>query len=274
MLADRQLRLGFVGAGRMATALARGCLQAGLVAEGGLLASDPSESARSRFDSQLPTAKVFANSNPVLAEAEVVVLAIKPQVVPEVLAEIHEFVEPRHLVISIAAGITLQRLMSGLPSGTRAIRVMPNTPCLIGQGASCFSRGEFATREDVETVRQMLASVGDVHETPEQQLDAVTGLSGSGPAFVYEVIEALSRGGTAMGLPPELALCLAAQTVSGAAKMVQETGASPAELRDQVTSPGGTTLAGLESLQRDDAVAAFARAVEAATRRSIELGRG
>lgn len=271
-LAKRQTKLGFVGAGRMATALARGCVQAGLIADGNLLACDPSKSAREAFSLQLPTSKLFATSESVFSQADAVVLATKPQVVGDALAEIRDLVEPRHLLISIAAGVTLERLAAGLPDGTRAIRVMPNTPCLIGLGASCYSRGQHATDADVETVNQILQSVGEAHEVIESQLDAVTGLSGSGPAFIYEAIDALARGGTAMGLPAELALSLAAQTARGAATMIQETGLSPAELRDQVTSPGGTTLAGLESLRRDDAVAAFARAVEAATQRSIELG--
>jgi pyrroline-5-carboxylate reductase len=209
----------------------------------------------------------------VLAGADVVVLAVKPQVMAQALADIRGAVEPRHLVASIAAGVTLARLANALPAGTRLIRVMPNTPCLIGQGASCYSRGAAASDNDAAVVHELLTSVGQAYEVQEAQLDAVTGLSGSGPAFVYTVIEAMAEGGTAMGLPAELALELAARTASGAAAMVLQTRLSPAELRDQVTSPGGTTLAGLEALRRDGAAAALRAAVEAATKRSAELGR-
>jgi pyrroline-5-carboxylate reductase len=264
--------LGFLGAGRMATALARGCTGAGLVPAGSVLASDPSDAAREKFSREIPGAAATADNLAVLAACDVVVLAVKPQMMAAVLQGVRGAVAPRHLVISIAAGVPLARLAAALPAGTRLVRVMPNTPCLIGLGASCYSRGPTATADDAALVEQLLASVGKAYEVPEAQLDAVTGLSGSGPAFIYTVVEALADGGAAMGLPPQLALELAAQTAVGAASMLAATGLSPAELRDQVTSPGGTTLAGLETLKRTDAAAAFRAAVEAATKRSIELG--
>lgn len=267
------MKLGFIGAGRMATALAQGCVKAGLVPPDGVLASDPSDGARATFAAALPQSTTTADSRQVVAGADVVVLAVKPQVMSQALADICDVVEPRHVVASIAAGITLARLAEGLPAGTRLIRVMPNTPCLIGQGASCFSRAPTATNDDALQVQRLLAAVGAAFEVPESQLDAVTGLSGSGPAFIYSAIEAMAAGGAAMGLPPELALKLAALTAGGAASMVQSTGLSPAELRSQVTSPGGTTLAGLEALEHADGAGAFRAAVEAATKRSIELGK-
>jgi len=266
------MNLGFIGAGRMATALAHGCVKAGLVPPGGVLASDPSEAARETFAAELPEAKTPADNGAVLAEADVVFLAVKPQVMGQALADIRDAVEPRHLLVSIAAGVTLHKLAAGLPVGTRLVRVMPNTPCLIGQGASCYSRGPTATDEDAALVERLLRAVGAAFEVDESQLDAVTGLSGSGPAFVYSVIEAMAEGATAMGLPPELALRLAALTAGGAASMLEATGQSPAELRAQVTSPGGTTLAGLEAFARADGAGALRAAVEAATKRSIELG--
>lgn len=265
--------IGFIGAGRMATALARGCLQSGLVSSESLLAADPLPEARQAFAAQLPAVEVFGTNEPVLARADLVFLAVKPQVMASVLAEISPHVTERHLLVSIAAGVTLARLAGGLPARTRLVRVMPNTPCLVGMGASCFSRGDTAIEEDAESVRQILASVGSAFEVPETLLDAVTGLSGSGPAFVYSVIEALAEGGAAMGLPQELALELAAQTARGAAEMVLKTGQSPAALRQQVTSPGGTTLAGLEKLASLQGAEAFREAVIAATYRSQELGR-
>jgi pyrroline-5-carboxylate reductase len=264
--------LGFIGAGRMATALARGCVQAKLLAADQVLASDPVEASRQKFAAEAPGAKVSADNATVMRGAETIVLAVKPQMMTDVLRDIKPHVTPRHLLISIAAGIPISRLSAGLPSGTRLVRVMPNTPCLIACGASCFSRGPTATAEDAALVLRLLASVGKAYEVEENQLDAVTGLSGSGPAFVYTVIEALADGGERVGLPAELALELAAQTAAGAAAMVLQTGLSPGELRNQVTSPGGTTLAGLKELDRRDGAGAFRAAVEAATRRSVELG--
>jgi pyrroline-5-carboxylate reductase len=169
--------------------------------------------------------------------------------------------------------VTLSRLSAGLPDGQRIVRVMPNTPCLIGRGASGYSLGAHATVQDGQLVAELLAAVGVAYEVPENQLDAVTGLSGSGPAFVYTMIEALGDGGAEMGLPRELAADLAAHTVAGAAEMVLATGETPAVLRDRVTSPGGTTLAGLKVLEEGGFRAAAIGAVRAATRRSEELGR-
>jgi pyrroline-5-carboxylate reductase len=264
--------LGFIGAGRMATALAKGCIEARLLPAGAVLASDPVDQSRAKFAAESPGAQLVADNAAVLAGAETIVLAVKPQVMKQALAEIRPHVKPQHLLISIAAGVTLARLAEGLPTGARLIRVMPNTPCIVGLGASCFARGATATSDDAALVERLLSSVGKAYEVEESQLDAVTGLSGSGPAFIYTVIEALAAGGSAMGLPEKLALELAAQTAAGAAAMVLQTGLPPAELRNQVTSPGGTTLAGLKALNERDAAGAFHAAVEAATRRSIELG--
>ena len=266
--------VGFIGAGRMATALARGCLQSGLLTADQVLAADPDPDARHGFAKQVVEAKVFPTNEPILSRTEILVLAVKPQIMPSVLAEIGKHLAEHQLIISIAAGVTLGKLAAALPAKMRLIRVMPNTPCLVNEGASCFSRGSTANAEDAENVRQILASVGKVFEVPETQLDAVTGLSGSGPAFIYRVIESMAEGGTNMGLPADLALNLAAQTARGAAEMILATGQSPQQLREQVTSPGGTTLAGLKRLQELEGAAAFREAVEAATKRSQELGEG
>ena len=264
--------IGFIGAGRMATALGRGCVTSGLVPGEQVIAADPSDEARGRFAQQVPGAQLAADNRQVLAQADIVVLAVKPQMMSTVLVDISPGVESRQLLVSIAAGVTLAKLTAGLPAGTRLVRVMPNTACLIGLGASCFSRGAAASEGDAELVGQILRSVGLAFEVEESMLDAVTGLSGSGPAFVYRMIEALAEGGTAMGLSGDLALELAAQTARGAAQMVLTTGQSPVELREQVASPGGTTLAGLEVLEAQQGPAAFRAAVEAATKRSVELG--
>lgn len=264
-------KIGFIGAGRMATALARGCLQAELVPPEKITAADPFPAALESFAGQVAGAKLSENNAAVLGQSEVVVLAVKPQMMAGVLSDIKPHVEPKHILVSIAAGITLAKLAAGLPENTRLIRVMPNTPCLVGLGASCYCRGPSANAEDADMVRQILGSVGEAYEVEEPLLDAVTGLSGSGPAFIYRVIESLAAGGAAEGLDQKLALRLAALTARGAAEMVLTTGQSPAELREQVTSPGGTTLAGLEVLEAQQGPQAFAAAVEAATNRSKEL---
>jgi pyrroline-5-carboxylate reductase len=269
MLANK---LGFIGAGRMATALARGFVQAELLSPTSILASDPFDAAREKFAGAIAGATVYDQNTPVVATVDVLILAVKPQLMSHVLDEIRSKIGKEVLVVSIAAGVPLARLAAGLPANQRIVRVMPNTPCLVGRGASAFSRGAFATEADGELVAQLLSAVGIAREVPESQLDAVTGLSGSGPAFVYTMIEALTEGGAAVGLPPALAAELAAQTAAGAAEMIVKTGASPAALREQVTSPGGTTLAGLKALDENGFQGAVVAAIRAATQRSAELG--
>lgn len=271
-MATLQQKIGFLGSGRMATALARGCVRSGLVNSSQVLAADPHEAARQVFAEQVPGAQMIDDNRQVLAASDLVVLAVKPQVMPELLFQIAKDIATRHVLVSIAAGFTLEKMAASLPAYARLVRVMPNTPCLVGLGASCYSLGPTATAEDGAMVQKILDSVGQAFAVEEKMLDAVTGLSGSGPAFVYTLIEALAGGGVAEGLPAKLAGQLAAQTVRGAAEMVLATSYSPAELRDQVTSPGGTTLAGLEALDQQHGAAAFRAAVKAATRRSRELG--
>ena len=265
-------RIGFLGAGKMATALARGWLTAGLTRPDRLLASDPLPEARQAFTAACGSG-AGADNREVVASSDLLVVAVKPQSMISLLAEIRPVVTNRHLIVSIAAGISLQQLATGLGADRRLIRVMPNTPCLIGASASAYSPGGTATAEDVATVDRLLKAVGLAFRLPESMLDAVTGLSGSGPAFVYVVIEALSDGGVRMGLPRDVATALAAQTVFGAAKMVLETGSHPAVLKDMVASPGGTTIAGLHALEQGSVRSALIDAVEAATKRSIELGK-
>jgi pyrroline-5-carboxylate reductase len=265
-------RIGFLGAGQMATALARGWLAAGLASPERVLASDPLPQARQTFTAEtgVPAA---ANNREVVAAADVLVLAVKPQSMKPLLAEIRPTVTPRHLVVSIAAGITLKQLGDGLGTDRRLIRVMPNTPCLVGASAAGYSSGDAATAADVALVDRLMNAVGRAFPLPESLLDAVTGLSASGPAFVFVMIEALSDGGVRVGLPREVATVLAAQTVFGAAKMVLETGLHPGVLKDRVASAGGTTIAGLHALEHGGVRAALMDTVEAATRRATELGK-
>jgi pyrroline-5-carboxylate reductase len=256
----------------MATALARGWLTAGLTTPDRLRASDPVPLAREAFQREVGVAAVLDNRQ-VVAASDVVILAVKPQTIGPVLAEVGPGLTARHLVVSIAAGVTLAQLTRGLGPAARVIRVMPNTPSLVGACAAAISPGGAATAEDEQLVERMFRAVGVAHRVPEKMLDAVTGLSGSGPAFVAVVIEALSDGGVRMGLPRDVATALAAQTVLGSAKMVLAAGLHPGLLKDMVASPGGTTIAGLHALERGGLRAALMDAVEAATRRAEELGR-
>ena len=265
-------RIGFLGAGQMATALARGWLAAGLMAVDRALASDPSPQARQAFTAATDL-WTTENNREVAAASDVLVLAVKPQVLAAVLADVRPAVTADHLVVSVAAGVTLRQLAEGLGADRRLVRVMPNTPCLVGASAAGYSPAETATAEDVALVDRLLNAVGRAFRLPEHLLDAVTGLSSSGPAFVYVMIEALSDGGVRVGLPRDVATALAAQTVFGAAKMVLETGHHPGVLKDAVASPGGTTIAGLHALERGGLRAALMDAVEAAARRATELGK-
>lgn len=265
-----KLTIGFLGAGRMATALAQGFLKAGLVKPSQLFASDVIPATRKTFGAATG-ARICPNNADVMKSASVIVLAVKPHQVADVLAEIQPHFTPRHLLVSIAAGITLARIEAALPARARVIRVMPNTPALIGASASGFAGGKSATASDAKLVERLLSAVGLAVQVKEAQLDAVTGLSGSGPAYVYQFIEALSDGGVASGLPRDLATKLAAQTVLGAARMVLETGEHPGALKDAVTSPGGTTIDGIHELEKRGLRGAVMSAVRAAADKARKL---
>jgi pyrroline-5-carboxylate reductase len=264
-------RIGLIGAGQMATALAQGFLRAGLTASDRLLAADVDDRARQRF-AQAVGVRTTTDNCQVAAQSDVIVLAVKPQQMAQVAAGLRGAVGAEKLMVSIAAGVRLASLAEWLGPGPRLIRVMPNTPCLVGQGASAYSLGQNATAEDGALVGQLLGSLGSAWQVDEKLLDAVTGLSGSGPAFVYVMIESLGDAGVRMGLPRGIATEMAARTLRGAAEMVLATGEHPAVLKDRVASPGGTTIAGLQALESGGLRAALMDAVEAATKRSIELG--
>ena len=256
----------------MAAALARGLCQAGFTTPDRILAGDVAAGAREQF-AALSGARTVESNAEVVSGSEVVVLAVKPQNVREVLGELAGALGPQHLIVSIAAGVSLETLAGSLGAQRRLVRVMPNTPCLVGASASAFCAGGAATADDSRLVSRLLSSVGLAVELPERLLDAVTGLSGSGPAFVCLVIEALADGGVRAGLARDVALKLAAQTVLGTAKMVLETGQHPGALKDAVASPGGTTIAGLHELERGALRGVLMNAVVAASERSRELGR-
>jgi pyrroline-5-carboxylate reductase len=265
--------IGFLGAGKMATALAKGFVQAGLVTSDQLIASDISEAARAAFAKETG-AKTTASNPDSVKFAHILILAVKPDQVAGALAEIHEHMTEKHLLICIAAGVTLARLEAGLGKDARVIRVMPNTPALVGASATGFALGKSATAADADLAKKLFSAVGVAFQVKESLLDAVTGLSGSGPAYVYLFIESLSDGGVAAGLPREVATKLAAQTVLGAARMVLETGQHPGALKDMVTSPGGTTIEGLHELEKGKLRGTVISAVRAATDKSKKLGQG
>lgn len=268
----RRRIVGFIGAGKMATALAKGFLRAGIVTPDEVMASDVVHHALEAF-AAATGARVCGDNTEVVRKAQAIILAVKPSSVLPVLAEIKPLYTREHLIISIAAGIKLELIEGGLGMGARVVRVMPNTPALAGASASAFATGSSVLPEDVELTRKLFGAVGEIVEVKEPLLDAVTGLSGSGPAYICLVIEALSDGGVAAGLPRDIATRLAAQTVLGTAKMVLESGMHPALLREMVTSPGGTTIEGLHQLERAGARAAFISAVRAAAERSQQLGK-
>ncbi|QDU78909.1 Pyrroline-5-carboxylate reductase [Polystyrenella longa] len=263
-------RVGFIGAGQMAIALAKGFLQSGLIQAKQLHASDPNDGNRGKF-AEATGGVVQADNRTLIQNVDIIILAVKPQYMPDVLTELKSEINTGQLVISIAAGVSIHAFEKSLGTDQRIIRVMPNTPCQIGAGASGFARGGAATPEDAELTRRMLETVGIAFEVPEIQLDAITGLSGSGPAYVYQIIEALSDGGVLVGLPRNTATKLAAQTLYGAARMVLETGQHPGQLKDAVTSPAGTTITGLAELEEGQLRATLINAVRAATERSREL---
>lgn len=264
-------KIGFIGAGMMAEAIARGLLKAGMDTTR-ISASDPGETRRDLFRKELGVSATTDNQT-VAQFGDIILIAVKPFVVPDALASIADVLQPRQLVVSIAAGVTIDSIESKLPKGIPVVRVMPNTPCLIGEGAAALAPGKHATQAHLDLASEIFSASGKVVQLTEDKLDAVTGLSGSGPAYVYTFIEALADGGVRMGIPKATALVLAAQTVLGAAKMVLETGSHPAELRDKVMTPGGTTIAGMASLERDKFRSALIEAVTAATQRSAELGK-
>jgi pyrroline-5-carboxylate reductase len=271
-MANDAMRLGFLGAGQMARALAGGFLRAGLARAEDVCASDKIASAQLGWE-EVVGAKAFAANLDVVAAADILFLCVKPQAMPALLAEIAPAVTEKHLVVSIAAGVTLAHLEAALGK-RRLVRVMPNTPCLVGESAAGIAGGGTTTPADLALINELFDAVGVAAVVPEKLLDAVTGLSGSGPAYVFLMIEALADGGVKAGLPRDVAQKFAAQTVLGAAKMTLETGKHPCELKDQVASPAGTTIAGLATLERAGVRGAFIDAVVAAAARATELSQG
>ncbi|MGQ0504834.1 MAG: pyrroline-5-carboxylate reductase [Myxococcaceae bacterium] len=264
-------KIAFLGTGNMAEALVKGLLRAGTSRADDLLCTvrrgERSAELKTRYGLTASTDNVAATT-----AADVVVLSVKPQALNKLLSQVAPAIDHRKLVISVAAGVPIAALERQLGAGARIVRAMPNTPALVGAGASALSGGEHATDADLALAAALFQSVGTTTLLEEGLLDAVTGLSGSGPAYIFLIIEALSDAGVKVGLPRYTALALAAQTVLGSAKLLIETGTHPGSLKDQVTSPGGTAIAGLHTLEAGGLRTTLINAVEAATRRAKELG--
>ncbi len=266
-------RIAFIGVGNIGEALIKGLLQVGHVRPEQLMATDI---RTDRLDAIRKTYRIetLTSNKEAATKAQILLLAVKPQVMDEVLIGLRGAVAEDHLILSVAAGIRTAFIEARFSQPTRVVRIMPNTPALVLAGASAITPGQHATEEDLKITREVFEAVGRVVTVEEALMDAVTGLSGSGPAYIFVLIEALSDAGVRMGLAREVATLLATQTVLGAARMVLETGEHPAKLKDMVTSPAGTTAAGLHVLEQAGFRGILKAAVEAATRRSQELGKG
>ena len=264
--------IAMIGGGQMALALAEGFCRAGLLQPTDITVHDPVPAARERLAGRVPGIHFADSGAAAAAAARIVFLAVKPQQAAAACREFAAALAPDAVVVSIVAGLTLHNLaeLTGTP---RIVRVMPNTPCLVGRGVSVVCRTPEVPAGDLARVLELLAAVGRVHEADETLMDAVTGLSGSGPGFVALLVEALADGGVKAGLPRSLALALATETLSGTAALLDQTGEHPAQIKDRVSSPGGTTIAGLAVLEQRGVRGALIDAVVTAAARARELGK-
>ncbi len=269
MLSDETVAV--IGAGNIGRALIGGMIESKLIAADHVIATRRTESALDEMAEEFPGLRTTTNNVEAVQEASVVLLTIKPQSRAEVVTNIRDYVEREVLVVSVLAGITTERLQLGFGQDQPVIRAMPNTPALVDEGATAISPGTYATDDHLAMARQIFEAVGEVVTVPEEYMDAVTGLSGSGPAYVYMFIEALTDAGVKQGLSRADAAKLSAQTVYGAAKLAIETGKHPAILRDEVTTPGGTAIAAVSSLEQHGLRTMLINAVGTATQRSKEL---
>ncbi len=264
-------RIGFLGGGNMAAALIRGLLHSGTVTADQIMVSDVKDERLTELHATYAVTTTDDNDE-LVRSSNVIVLAVKPQIVDRILGTLSNGLKDGDLVVSIAAGVPIDALEARLPASARVVRSMPNTAAIALAGATAIAAGTHATRDDVEIAKALFEAVGRCVVLDESLLDAVTGLSGSGPAYVMVIIDALADGGVKVGLGRDTALLLAAQTVYGAAKLQLETGEHPGRLKDMVTSPGGTAIAGLHTLESGGLRRTLIDAVEAAAGRSAELG--
>uniref|UniRef100_A0A0N5AFV3 Pyrroline-5-carboxylate reductase n=1 Tax=Syphacia muris TaxID=451379 RepID=A0A0N5AFV3_9BILA len=267
------MKIGFIGAGKMAQALCRGLINSGRIKPDQIIASSPKVDIHLLEQVQRFGVTTATDNTEVVRNANVIFIATKPPVVSKVAAEIAPIVErDKHLIVSVAMGIPIRNIESLLPAKSRVIRVMPNTPAVVLAAASAYSVGASCKEGDSELVKELLSTVGYAVEVPEVMMDPVTGLSGSGPSYVFTIIEGMADGGVKMGMPRDLALKLSAHTLYGAAKMVLECGKHPAELRDDVQSPGGSSAYGMHKLESGGLKGLLIDAVEAASLRSKATG--
>lgn len=264
-------KLGFIGAGTMAKAIIKGLLNSGFVSKDQVMASEVSEAFAQKASEELGI-NVVTDNKSVAEFADVVFLCTKPYAVEQVVSEISGVLSENTLVVSIAAGISTEKIEKASQKNLPVVRVMPNTPLLVGEGMTAACKGKYAKVEHVNYVIDLFSNSGRCVEVQEKLINAVTGISGSGPAFMYLIIEALADGGLKLGLPKKVALELAAQTAIGAAKMVLETGKHPSVLKDEVTTPGGTTIAGLMVMEEKGIRSALAKTVEETARTAEKLG--
>lgn len=267
------LTVGFIGGGNMGEALIKGLLEASLVPAASIHATDVRLERLKELD-RLYGIQVSSDNAEVVRHSDIVILAVKPQIMDVVLKEIAPAVTRRKLLISVAAGVSTAKIRAVLHKEARLIRVMPNTPALVLEGVTAIAKADNLEPDDLDTAGEIFSAVGRVVVLDEALMDAVTGLSGSGPAYVAVVIESLADGGVRMGLDRITAMTLATQTVLGAAKLLLETGMHPGALKDMVSSPGGTSIAGVAALEEGGIRTTFIKAVERATVRSRELGQG
>jgi pyrroline-5-carboxylate reductase len=266
-------KIAIIGGGKMGSVLAQGLISRKIIPANQITVTDI-DAARIDYLHSSLNLQVSSDNKKTVRSADIIILAVKPQSMAATLEEISSAVNKSKVVISIAAGIPAVFIEKLLPAGTRVLRVMPNVPAIVGEGAAAIARGNLATASDAELTLAIFNSVGIAVEVDEKLMDAVTGLSGSGPAYCFLMIEALADGGVQMGLPRELALKLAAQTMLGSTRLYLQSDKHPAQLKDMVTSPGGTTAAGLKALEAGKIRATLMAAVEAATNRSKELAGG
>jgi len=273
MAESSNLKIGFIGAGNMAQALAEGFINKGIAVAGNVTASCPPSDQHLLTQFKKLGCRTTHDNTELIRISNVVILAIKPQVLPYIRNDL-QAVTPHHTVISVLMGTTLAQLEQEMPAGSRVVRIMPNTPSCVGEGASSFSLGSHTNNFDAEVTTRLLSAVGACYDVPESSLNAITGISGSGPAYIFMAIEAMADGGVKMGLPRTLAVKLAAQTVLGSAKMVLSSEKHPGHLKDDVCSPAGCTIDGVEFLEERGFRSALMGAVRAAALRTQAISDG
>jgi len=267
-------KIGFIGGGNMAEAIIKGMLSSSLINRSNIFASEPNKSRQTFLISEYKI-KVLKDNLDLVKKTDVLIIAVKPQIIRQVLKDVAEHINAKKLVISVAAGVPISQIEEAISNGKKKklsiVRTMPNTPSVVQEGVTAITAGKGIGKLDLKISHEIFQTVGRTVEVPEDQIDAVTGLSGSGPAYIFMIIEALSDAGVKMGLSRKVANELTIQTVLGSALLVRETGTSPGELKNRVTSPGGTTIAGLHALEKGSLRATLMNAVEKATLRSKEL---